>query len=111
MAQAETGKAMSFGISHQVSGAVTVLRGLEAKVNQHGMVDPEAIYKVAQAYEVIGDHTSALRVLRRSIENGFFPYPYFATDPLLDTLRREKEFSRLMDAARERHEKFRSRFF
>jgi DNA-binding winged helix-turn-helix (wHTH) protein/TolB-like protein len=109
--QAEIGRAFSLGIQHQNSEAVTVLRALEAKINEHGVVDPEAIYKIAQAYASISDKASALRALRHSIENGFFPYPYFATDPLLDSLRGEGEFSKLMEAARLRHEEFKRRFF
>ena len=49
--------------------------------------------------------------MRRSIENGFFPYPYFATDPFLNTLRGDSEFARLLTAANERHEKFKRSFF
>lgn len=84
---------------------------MRIKVNERGVADPEAIYKIAQAYATIGDKASALRVLRHSIESGFFPYPYFVTDPLLDPLRSEGEFSKLMNAARQRHEEFKSRFF
>jgi DNA-binding winged helix-turn-helix (wHTH) protein/TolB-like protein len=109
--QAEVGKSFSLGIQRQNSEAAKILHALEAKINEHGVVDPEAIYKIAQAYASIGDKASALRVLRHSIENGFFPYPYFATDPLLDSLRTEGEFSSLMDAARQRHEEFKGRFF
>jgi DNA-binding winged helix-turn-helix (wHTH) protein/TolB-like protein/Flp pilus assembly protein TadD len=109
--QAGVGKALSLGIQQQNSEAIGTLHALEAKINEHGVVDPEAMYKIAQAYSLIGDNASALRVLRYSIENGFFPYPYFATDPLLDSLRSEREFSKLMDVARQRHEEFKSRFF
>jgi len=109
--QAEIGQAFSFGIEHENAKAAAILHALETKVNERGVADPEAIYKIAQAYASIGDKTSTLRVLQRSIENGFFPYPYFATDPLLNSLRSESEFSKLMTAARQRHEKFKSRFF
>jgi DNA-binding winged helix-turn-helix (wHTH) protein/TolB-like protein/Flp pilus assembly protein TadD len=109
--QAGVGKALSLGIQQQNSEAIGTLHALEAKINEHGVVDPEAMYKIAQAYALIGDKASALRVLRHSIENGFFPYPYFATDPLLDSIRSEGEFSKLMDAAHQRHEEFKSRFF
>jgi len=54
---------------------------------------------------------SALRVLRRSVEGGFFCYPCFVNDPLLNPLRREPEFSRLMRQTEQRHEQFKSRFF
>jgi DNA-binding winged helix-turn-helix (wHTH) protein/TolB-like protein len=109
--QAKVGKALSLGIQQQNSEAIGILHALEAKINEHGVIDPEAMYKIAQAYASVGDKASALRVLRHSIENGFFPYPYFARDPLLDSLRSEGEFSNLMDAARQRHEEFKSRFF
>jgi DNA-binding winged helix-turn-helix (wHTH) protein/TolB-like protein len=109
--QAEIGQAFSFGIQHENARAAAVLHALETKVNERGVADPEAIYKIAQAYASIGDKTSALRVLHRSIENGFFPYPYFATDPLLNSLRSQGEFLKLMNAARQRHEEFKSRFF
>jgi DNA-binding winged helix-turn-helix (wHTH) protein/TolB-like protein len=108
--QAEVGRALSLGIQQHNSEAIRTLHELEAKIDEHGVVDPEAMYKIAQAYASIGEKTAALRVLRHSIEYGFFPYPYFATDPLLDSLRSEAEFSKLMDAARQRHEEFKGRF-
>jgi DNA-binding winged helix-turn-helix (wHTH) protein/TolB-like protein/Flp pilus assembly protein TadD len=109
--QAEVGRALSLEIQQQNSQAIGTLHTLEAKINEHGVVDPEAMYKIAQAYASIGDKSSALRMLRHSIEDGFFPYPYLATDPLLDSLRGEAEFSKLMDAAHQRHEEFKTRFF
>jgi hypothetical protein len=109
--QAGVGKALRLGIQQQNSEAIGTLHALEARIDEHGVVDPEAMYKIAQACALIGDKASALRVLRHGIENGFFPYSYFATDPLLDSLRGEGEFSKLMDAARQRHEGFKSRFF
>ena len=75
------------------------------------MGDSEAIYKLAQAYAVLNDSASALRMLRHSIDNGFFPYPYFKTDPLLDSVRSEPQFEELIVRARERHEAFRKAFF
>jgi DNA-binding winged helix-turn-helix (wHTH) protein/TolB-like protein len=109
--QAEIGQAFSFGIRDENAKAAVILHALEFKVNERGVADPEATYKIAQAYAAIADKTSALRVLSRSIENGFFPYPYFTTDPLLDSLRSEVIFSKLMKTARERHEDFKSKFF
>jgi len=53
---------------------------------------PRRTYKIAQAYAVLGDHSSALRAFRNSIENGFFAYPYFMTDPLMESVRNTTEF-------------------
>ena len=111
MLQAREGKALSFAIQHRRSEANAVLRALEDKTDSRRGYDPEAVYKIAQVYAVLGDKTSALRVLRRSIENGFFPYSYFLTDPLLDNLRGEPQFSDLIDVAHRRHNVFQRIFF
>jgi DNA-binding winged helix-turn-helix (wHTH) protein/TolB-like protein len=109
--QAEIGKAFSFAIKDRKAEGVAVLNVLENKMNERGSVDPEAIYKIAQGYAVLGEKTSALRVLSRSVEGGFFPYPYFVNDPLLDPLRSDEAFTHVMNAARRRHESFRNQFF
>jgi DNA-binding winged helix-turn-helix (wHTH) protein/TolB-like protein len=108
---AQIGKAFSNSIAHRDAEGLEILRGLENIIGERGVGDPEAMYKIAQAYSVLGDKTSALRVLRRSIEGGFFCYPYFTTDPLLNGLRNEPEFTSLLTAARLRHEAFRSKLF
>ena len=106
----EIGKAFSDSIAHRNKDGLEILRGLEKKIREYGVGDPEAMYKVAQAYAALGDKASALRVFEQSIENGFFCYPYFATDPLLNGLRNEFKFIRLLNMARERHEAFASKF-
>jgi DNA-binding winged helix-turn-helix (wHTH) protein/TolB-like protein/tetratricopeptide (TPR) repeat protein len=101
--QSQVGKALESGIRHDEPHGLAILRVLEMKIDQHGVGDPEARYKIAQSYAVLGDQASAFRVLKQSIENGFFPYPYFLTDPLLNSLRSKGEFSELMAVARQRH--------
>jgi hypothetical protein len=87
------------------------LHAVETTIGKRGVGDPEATYKIAQAYSELGDKTSALRVLRHSVESGFFAYPYLATDPLLDPLRKEPEFTQILGVARQRFEAFKSSFF
>lgn len=107
----QTGKAFSYAIAHRDSEGLEILHDLESKIQQRGVGDPEGTYKIAQAYAALGDRASALRVLRYSIENGFFSYPYFMSDPLLDSLRHEPDFPSLMASAQKRHEAFRAAFF
>lgn len=107
----QTGKAFSDAIAHRNAEGLELLRNVEGKIQQRGVGDPEGSYKIAQAYAALGDKDSALRVLRLSIEGGFFPYPYFVSDPLLDSLRHHSEFSNLMAMAQKRHDVFRSAFF
>ena len=111
MFQAQIGKALSYAIAHEKNKGLEILREMEKKIEQRGVGDPEAAYKVAEAYSELGDTASALRMLRHSVESGFFPYPYFQDDRLLDALRREPEFAAIMNTARERHDLFSKTFF
>lgn len=107
----QIGKALSASIAHRDAEGLEILRSLETKIEERGVGDPEAMYKIAQAYTALGDKASALRTLRLSIENGFFCYPYFTTDPLLNGLRNEPEFATLLNMAHQRHEAFKNSFF
>jgi serine/threonine protein kinase len=109
--QAAIGRALSYAISNDNAAGLALLRQTEEKIEKLGVSDAEGIYKVAQAYAVLGDRASSQRMLRRSVEGGFFCYPYFESDPLLNNLRREREFAEITAQARARHEQFKARFF
>jgi serine/threonine protein kinase/TolB-like protein len=108
---ADVGKALSDAIAGNSQAGLEILHQTENKIEQTGVSDAEGIYKVAQAYALLGDNPSALRMLRRSIDGGFFPYPYFMNDPLLASLRGQPDFDSLMEQARQRHQQFKTRFF
>ncbi len=108
---ANVGKAFSYSIKHDNLHGLKLLRETEDKIEERGVSDPEGIYKVAQAYAVLGDKASALHMLRHSIGGGFFCYPYFVRDHLMQSLRGEPEFEVLMTQARLRHEQFKTAFF
>jgi DNA-binding winged helix-turn-helix (wHTH) protein/TolB-like protein/Tfp pilus assembly protein PilF len=106
----QTGKALSDSIVHRESDGLELLHDLENKIQQLGVGDPEGTYKIAEAYAVLGDKASALLMLRYSIDHGFFSYPYFVTDPLLDNIRSAPQFPLLMKIAQERHLAFKRQF-
>ena len=105
------GKALSDSIHQRGAEGLQLLSGLERTVRERGVGDPEATYKIAEAYAILGDKSSALRVLRVSVESGFFSYPYIDKDPLLNDLHSEPEFARILDVARQRYEAFKNSFF
>jgi len=104
------GKALSDSIQHRKEDGLDILNGLERRITERGVGDPEATYKIAEAYAVLGDKTSAMRALRKSVESGFFSYPYIAKDPLLSDLHSEPEFAHILNKARQRYEAFRNSF-
>ncbi|MFZ0686988.1 MAG: winged helix-turn-helix domain-containing protein [Terriglobales bacterium] len=105
------GKALSDSIHQRNAEGRKLLRELERQIRERGVGDPEASYKIAQAYAVLGDKISALRVLRTSVEAGFFSSPYIADDPLLSNLHLEPEFTEILNVARQRHDAFKNSFF
>jgi tetratricopeptide (TPR) repeat protein len=108
---ANVGKALSYAIQGEGPKGLALLHVTEGRAAERGVSDAEILYKIGQAYAVLGDKPAALRLLHSSIEGGFFPYPYFVRDPLLNSLHQEPKFNLLMQQARERHEQFKARFF
>jgi DNA-binding winged helix-turn-helix (wHTH) protein/TolB-like protein len=104
------GKALSDSIHQRTAEGLKLLSGLERQIMERGVGDPEATYKIAEAYAVLGDRPSALRALHTSVEFGFFSYPYLVRDPLLNDLHAEPEFDQVLNIARRRHEAFKSSF-
>src|SRR6202789_3868058 len=58
------GKALSDSIHQRKAEGLGLLNGLERQIREHGVGDPEATYKIAEAYAVLGDKISAGRALR-----------------------------------------------
>lgn len=104
------GKALSYSINGKRPEGLELLKTTEAKMKERGVTDPEAMYKIAQAYALLGDKPAALRMLSQSIKGGFFCYPYIKVDPLLDSIRDQSDYAALLEIARNSHEAFRSRF-
>ena len=107
----EIGRAFSLALGGETRKGLNLLKGTEAKMEARGVTDAEAMYKIAQAYSILGDKSSAIRMLSRSIDAGFFCYPFINGDPLIESLRHEAEYVTLLNKARKLHEDFKSRFF
>ena len=109
--QAQVGRALSLGLQRQNGKGIAILQSAERKITQRGVGDAEAIYKLAQAYAELGDKESALRAFGYSVDKGFFPYPYFRRDPLMESVRTLQGFQSVMDSAQLRHAAFQQKFF
>ncbi len=107
----QIGQALRLHIGKQTAQGLELLQAIEQQAEKQKVTDAEAIYKVAQGFAELGDKPAALRLLRRSIEGGFFCYPYFANDPLLNNLRGAAEYGQVLELARRRHDEFKRRFF
>jgi len=63
--------------------------------------DPEGMYYLARQLSHLGQESSALDMLERAINNGFFCYPAMVQDPWFDGLRGHTEFIALLRRSHE----------
>jgi tetratricopeptide (TPR) repeat protein len=84
MPQARVGKTLRHDLAGRRGEGLRLMRETARQLEQRGLNDAEGIYSP------IG--SPRLRWLRASITGGFFCYPYFQTDPLLENLRQLPEF-------------------
>src|SRR2546426_1455960 len=68
-----------------------------------GYRDPETLYYVARLLAHFGDPGTALALLARAVEEGFFCFSALARDPWLNTLRGDPAFTKILRHAEARH--------
>ena len=68
-----------------------------------GFRDPESVYYVARQFAYFSDPSTALALLARAVEEGYFPFSTMARDPWLDTLRADPAFTKTLRHAEARH--------
>ena len=73
--------------------------------------DPEAIFNWSIVYILHDEHEEFLKLYEKAVDLGFFPYPVFETDPILDPLRDNIEFQRITLKAKAKHEAFKEKYF
>ncbi len=65
--------------------------------------DPEGMYYLARQLSYLGAQDTAIEMLARAVNNGFFCYPAMVQDPWLDGSRTRPEFTALLREAHQLH--------
>ena len=73
-------------------------------------MDHHIAFSLGTAFAQMGKPEKAVAWLRSSVDDGFPCYPWFATDPLLEPIRRDPGYQKLMAELRDRFETARSRY-
>ncbi|HET9267087.1 MAG TPA: hypothetical protein VFO31_02945 [Vicinamibacterales bacterium] len=68
-----------------------------------GFRDPEGPYVIARQFAYYGDSATALALLARAVEEGYFGFSTMLRDPWLDTLRVDPAFKKILHLAEVRH--------
>jgi serine/threonine protein kinase/tetratricopeptide (TPR) repeat protein len=66
--------------------------------------DPEGEYYLARQLAYLSDAGRATRLLKRTVDGGYFCYPQMASDPWLDPIRGDAEFKRILHRAQTLHQ-------
>ncbi len=104
--QTQIGKSYSFMIAGENDKAKEILLKIERQMFDKKVSDGEGIYKVAQAFAVLGEKSKALELFDLSVEKGFYCFPYFQKDPLMESLRNDENYARILDKAGKYSAKF-----
>jgi len=65
--------------------------------------DPEGEYYLARQLAYLSDVGRATRLLKSTVDGGYFCYPQMASDPWLDPIRSDAEFKRILHRAHALH--------
>jgi DNA-binding winged helix-turn-helix (wHTH) protein/TolB-like protein len=85
------------------SGLRSEARARAQAIERGDYMDHHAAYSLGAAWAQIGDAAASVRWLQRAADSGFPCYPWYAHDTLLDPVRRDPAFTRLMSALEARH--------
>ena len=78
---------------------------------EHGpYMDHHVAYSLGAAWAQLGDARASIRWLQQAADTGFPCYPWLMRDSLLDPIRREPEFTALIDPLRQRFERDAARY-
>jgi TolB-like protein/tRNA A-37 threonylcarbamoyl transferase component Bud32/Flp pilus assembly protein TadD len=72
--------------------------------------DGESWYHIGSLYSLHNESAGCIRSLEKAVEGGFFNYPYMLTDIFLDNVRDDPGFKAVLSLAKEKHERFKSKF-
>ena len=78
---------------------------------EHTIEDPESIYYWSLINIMNQDYDGFLSLYEKAIDLGYYPYPAFQFDPILNPMRENIEFQRITQKAKRKHEEFKKRHF
>jgi DNA-binding winged helix-turn-helix (wHTH) protein/TolB-like protein len=82
-------------------------RARSAGVLRSSDMDHHVAYSLGAALSQLGEPTASLKWLEQAADTGFPCYPWFERDTLLDPMRRQPGFVRLLDRLRVAHDQMR----
>jgi len=102
--------ALLFIINGQNDESIKIIDSIVNKRNEKNHSDGEMTYKLVQLYALSGEINTALSQLQLAVDQGFFPFNYFQSDPALALIQNTNSFNQMIEQARSRHVEFAQKF-
>jgi serine/threonine protein kinase/tetratricopeptide (TPR) repeat protein len=94
-----------------MAGDTTTGLAAARMVESAKVVDGEADYYIALFYCLAGDTRGCLRNLEKAVERGYFNYTNLQDNMFLEPVSDTPEFAVILEKARVKHERFRTKYF
>lgn len=103
-------KIYSLHLEKNETAAIKLANEIRYEIIKNQVNDGEMIYKIAQAFSQIKQTKEALELFKLAVDKGFFCYPFFNNDPLMENIRKNSEFETTLKKAQDRHQDFKIKF-
>ncbi len=85
------------------TGDKTAARQQALAIEKGPYMDHHVVYALGATWAQLGEPATSVRWLSQAVDTGFPCYPWFLKDPLLDPVRGEASFTRLLARIEEQH--------
>jgi TolB-like protein len=92
------------------AGDTVAARARAMAIERGPYMDHHVAYSLGAAWAQLGDARAAVKWIQQAADTGFPCYPSMMRDTLLDPIRREPEFTALLDRLRQRYEQDAARY-
>lgn len=93
-------------INNEKEVGVAALKALE----EIDLSDSEPNFYWAGIYAMLGEKEHAIRLLTKAVKFGYYNYPYFQNNKMLDPIRNTPEFQKIMSSVKAKHEVFKAQY-
>ncbi len=96
-------------ISGNPGKALNILNVLDSALEKSDIYDGETYYILANKFRMLGNVKDCIRLLKKSVDHGFYNYQLMVKDSLLDYAVNNLEFKRVLQIAKSESEKFKNK--
>lgn len=104
-------QALLLHLDGKTAEGLKILYEQENNINKNKYFDGEILFCLVIAFAYLDDKEGAIRTFKKTVDNGFFCYPYFLRDPIVGKFKSDERFQQILETARQKHLKFKEIYY